>query len=198
MESQLAGIPAGRVYALVSYIPGPLGDFLNCMRADLVPSCRLLSHITFLPPRTLRSPEPALVQALDERLPLIKPFEIGLEEVEVFERTQVVYLSLGGGVDTVKAIHDRLGQDLLAFDEPHEFHPHITLAQEIANREFGDVLEEAKRRWKQWNGPRSFLVNEMVFVRNRDANHWDSIAEHKLTLSTTVEPSQGIHLLRTA
>src|SRR3954449_9213128 len=38
-------------FALVSYIPGRLAEFLDRLRCELSPGCRLRAHVTILPPR---------------------------------------------------------------------------------------------------------------------------------------------------
>ena len=51
-------------YALVSYVPGRLGAYLDRMRRELVSSCCAQSHITILPPRTIFAPESAVLRRL--------------------------------------------------------------------------------------------------------------------------------------
>src|SRR5450756_2278998 len=41
------------VYALVIYIPDPLGRFLDDLRRGLVPECNPHAHVSVLPPRPL-------------------------------------------------------------------------------------------------------------------------------------------------
>src|SRR5215472_12727665 len=41
------------VYALVIYIPDPLGKFLDELRRELVPGCNPHAHVSVLPPRPL-------------------------------------------------------------------------------------------------------------------------------------------------
>ena len=40
-------------FALVSYIPDPLGAFLDDLRLKLAPKCKPHAHITILPPRPI-------------------------------------------------------------------------------------------------------------------------------------------------
>jgi 2'-5' RNA ligase len=150
------------------------------MRADLVPHCRLLSHLTLLPPRGLAAPTETLEATLMERLPLVRPFEVRLSGIQEFARTKVVYLALDGGQETaIRTYHD-LAVGPLACEERFEYHPHVTLAQEFPHEQFEEVKQEAKRRWAEWTGPRSFVVEELVFVRNRDVTTWDPIADYQL------------------
>jgi hypothetical protein len=41
------------MFALVSYVPGRLGEFLDRLREELVTGCKAHSHVTLLPPRPL-------------------------------------------------------------------------------------------------------------------------------------------------
>ena len=40
-------------FALVAYIPDPLGRFLDDLRVELTPDCKPRAHVTILPPRPL-------------------------------------------------------------------------------------------------------------------------------------------------
>ncbi len=52
----LSRVPAEQrlnVFALVIYIPDPLGRFLDDLRTALVPGCNPHAHVSVLPPRPL-------------------------------------------------------------------------------------------------------------------------------------------------
>ena len=52
----LSRVPAEQrlnVFALVIYIPDPLGRFLDDLRTELVPGCNPHAHVSVLPPRPL-------------------------------------------------------------------------------------------------------------------------------------------------
>lgn len=180
------------MYALVSYIPGALGEFLNELRASLVPTCHLLSHLTLLPPRILSAPVEKLEDSLEEKLPKIAPFEVVLGPIEVFEKSNVVYVSLRSGQVEALDAHQRLSRDVLAYREPWEYHPHITLAQEFPLERFEAVLAEARAKWDAWEGPRSFRVEDLVFVKNRNVNCWEALAEYRLEEPVESSPLRTI------
>lgn len=180
MQPLTGGSEAGPLYALVSYIPGPLGEFLNRLRSDLVPHCKLLSHLTLLPPRSLADDPEVLEQAVRERVASIEPFEVRLGNVCVFDSTSVVYIGLESGEDHVRAAYTHLARGPLAAEERFKFHPHITLAQEFPPYQLDAVRREASSRWEEWTGPRSFAVEELVFVRSRNAASWDTISGYRL------------------
>ena len=164
----------GRIalFALVSYIPGTLGAFLDEMRRTLVQGCSAQSHVTVLPPRELSSPDAAASQlALDLRG--LAPFEIELGEVKTFDSTSVVYLSLKRGQEVLEKIHAHLIQaSVLGFDEKFKYHPHITLAQEFPPERLQEIASFARKRWAEYTGPRQFTVDALTFVRNADGNKW--------------------------
>ena len=41
------------IYALVIYVPAPLGRFLDDLRRELVPTYKPRAHVSVLPPRPL-------------------------------------------------------------------------------------------------------------------------------------------------
>jgi len=180
MDESLASSGAASQYALVSYIPDALGAFLNRLRAELVPGCRLLSHLTLLPPRMLSSLLPQLVEQLNERLAGSPSFQVELADVEMFPVTAVVYLAIRDGRDCVEALHRELNSALLSSNEPFQFQPHITLAQQMPPGQAAEALELARRRWREWRGERIFAVEHLTFVRNVDCEAWETISEHPL------------------
>jgi len=193
MEASPSGRPACRdctgLYALVNYIPDPLGAYLNELRAELVPGCTLRSHVTLLPPRVLLAPQDELIRELEERLPYLDSFHVTLGEIEVFESTGVIYLGLRQGQRELLAIHASLSDGMFAYDEPFPFHPHITLAQEIPAERLQKCMNHAHARWQAWSHDRSFPVMNLAFVRNVTPARWEHLSEHVL---------QPARLLRTA
>ena len=167
-------------FALVTYIPEPLGSFLDVLRRELVPGCLPRAHVTLLPPRTIAVPTPVVVEELNAEVADLAPFELQLEGVEIFERTSVIYIKLGVGREELKRIHDRLNKGPLRFDEPFEYEPHITLAQELKPEQVRGVFEEASRQWANLAPARSFPVETMTFVQNTDSNSWLDLAHWTL------------------
>ena len=193
MEASSPGQPAGRDctghYALVNYIPDPMGAYLNELRAELVPGCKLRSHVTLLPPRVLSSPPGALIHELQQRIPSLHSFDVALGDIEIFESTGVIYLGLRGGQHELQEMHRSLGNGVFAYEEPFVFHPHVTLAQEIPAARLQECLNHAHARWRAWSHDRSFPILNLTFVRNVTPTHWDNLSEHLL---------QSARLLRTA
>jgi 2'-5' RNA ligase len=167
------------VFALVIYIPDPLGRFLDDLRRELAPADDPHAHVSVLPPRPLAVDwEEASNQAraLIEGAP---PFSVELTETEIFPVTNVVYLEVGKGAAELRSMHRAMNQGALAFDEPFAYHPHITLAQESPVEAVAEIHETARRRWREYRGPRRFPADHAVFVQNTLNNCWIDLAEYR-------------------
>jgi hypothetical protein len=164
------------VFALVIYIPDPLGRFLDDLRCELVPDYKPHAHVSVLPPRTLAvEPQVAITQIADH-IGGWKPFEVELSEVQVFPQTDVLYLGLGRGAEELHRMHDAIACGGLQFAEPFDYHPHVTLAQEVPHDAVAALCELARRRWREYPGPRSFRATKAVFVQNEVDNIWTDLA----------------------
>src|SRR5689334_3885027 len=79
------------VFALVIYIPDPLGRFLDDLRRELVPHYNPHAHVSVLPPRTLSV---AVATASEQARALVEgfnPFEVELTDIGIFPHTDVIY-----------------------------------------------------------------------------------------------------------
>jgi len=164
------------VYALVIYIPDPLGRFLDDLRRELVPGCNPHAHVSVLPPRPLPASwhaAGAQVQAMTASRP---PFPVKLGDIRVFPVTNVIYIEVDGGREEFALLHDSLNGDALIFEEPFVYHPHVTLAQEIAPEQVQATYELARRRWQEFRGERGFLADRAAFVQNTMGNCWIDLA----------------------
>src|SRR5438874_3289130 len=152
-----AGLPAGQylnVFALVIYIPDPLGGFLDQLRTHLVPGSNPHAHVSVLPPRSITVEWPvaaARVRSLAADWP---PFDIELAGIEIFPVTNVIYIELDAGAAQLHRMHAASNAGVLAFPEPFEYHPHITLAQEIPLEDLAEAKRTARRLWSECQGPR--------------------------------------------
>jgi len=168
------------VYALVIYIPDPLGRFLDDLRRELVPHYNPHAHVSVLPPRQIAtdwSTASAQVRALTEGW---APFDVELTGLQVFPVTDVLYLELGRGASELCRMHSAMNEGPLAFDEPFEYHPHITLAQEVPHAEVGEMYERAVSRWKSYQDSRTFRAERAVFVQNTVDGCWVDLADYAL------------------
>jgi 2'-5' RNA ligase len=171
-------------FALVSYLPDPLGSYLSELRAELVPGCAALSHVTLLPPRPLADPALAWKQAVTA-LSDFHPFEIELGPVEVFPVTNVIYLAVLKGFRNLIEMHDALNRGAMHFAEPYKYHPHVTLAQELEAGQHAPVLARAQAAWEAFPHRRSYVVDPLYFVQNTIApesgqSTWLDLERHSL------------------
>jgi 2'-5' RNA ligase len=170
-------------YALVFYASGPLAQFLDELRVELEPGHPApRSHVTVLPPRPIpdhtaepESGDKAIAQ-LRRQSAEFAPFSVNLGGVDTFAGTNVVYLSIANGFKDLHRMHRRLNQGALQYDEPYQYHPHITLAQGLTPERMAEVLELARKRWDEYKGPREFPCDHWFFVQATADLRWADLA----------------------
>jgi 2'-5' RNA ligase len=168
------------VFALVIYIPGPLGAFLDDLRRELVPHYNPHAHVSVLPPRPLSvewQTASDQVRAISTGWP---PFDVELTALDIFRVTDVIYLEVGAGAAELRRMHEAVNTAALAFQDPFPYHPHVTLAQEVPHERVGEVFDLARRRWEEFRGTRSFRAERAVFVQNTVHNIWLDLADFTL------------------
>lgn len=168
------------VFAVVIYVPDPLGRFLDDLRREVVPNCNPHAHVSVLPPRPLAvSWQTASEQAraLVDGWP---QFDVELTTIQVFPVTQVVYIGVGAGEAELRRMHFAMNQTALAFQEPFAYQPHVTVAQEIPRAGVEAAHETARRRWAEYKGNRTFRAERAVFVQNTIDSRWIDLAEYSL------------------
>jgi 2'-5' RNA ligase len=179
----LARIPAEQqlnVFALVIYIPDPLGRFLDDLRKDLVPGCNPHAHVSVLPPRPLSVEYQVAAGQVRDCASKWTPFDITLGDIRIFPVTNVIYLELAQGTPDLYRMHEAMNSRALEFKEPFAYHPHITLAQEISAADVAAAARRAKELWDGYTAPRSFRAERTAFVQNTLVNCWIDLAEYSL------------------
>jgi 2'-5' RNA ligase len=179
----LSRVPAEErlnVYALVIYIPDPLGRFLDDLRRELVPGCSPHAHVSVLPPRPLGADWQAASEQVQAFTAGQRPFPVELGEIRIFPVTNVIYIEVSSGKEELSSMHDALNGNALVFEEPFVYQPHVTLAQEIPREEAAPVYELAGRRWKEFQGERVFRADRAAFVQNTMGNRWIDLANFAL------------------
>ncbi|MGC8794837.1 MAG: 2'-5' RNA ligase family protein [Bryobacteraceae bacterium] len=167
-------------YAVVTYIPDPLGAFLDDMRRELVPNCIPHAHVTILPARPLSLPAEEAWRLIQRRAEAFPAFEVETGDIEVFENTFVAYVAVKKGWDELVALHDALSQEPLWFVEPYPYHPHITVAQDFDPALLWEIADKARQLWQRYPHPRSFLVDSLTFVQATADNRWLDLAHCEL------------------
>ena len=168
------------VYALVIYIPDPLGGFLDDLRRELVPSYNPHAHVSVLPPRSLAVDWQAASEQARSIIESRPPFDVELTRLDMFPVTEVLYLEVGAGASQLREMNHAMNAGALHFPEPFVYHPHITLAQEVRHEDVPALSEMAKRRWQEYGGSRVFRAERAVFVQNTIDNLWIDLAEYSL------------------
>ena len=159
-------------FAVVGYVPQPLAGFIDRLRRDLEPECPARAHVTLLPPRSLTCSPDAAWQQLRENLKDQHAFRVELQQVKVFQPTEVIYLSIGSGYRELERVHRKLDYGLCRFDEVWGYCPHITLARPSENNDLPAKFELASQRWSEFKHPREFLLEEVTFVQNTWGDQW--------------------------
>jgi 2'-5' RNA ligase len=167
-------------FALVGYINDRLGDFLNRLRQELAPGCLAAAHVTVLPPRPLSVDAAVGESELSARLVDFSPFPVEITGVHIFSVTDVIYLEIGLGRAQLTELHQALNTKEFAFHEPHEYHPHVTLAQGVDLADIPARYEWAKRRWLEESPTHRFTLEKLTFVQNTVDNIWADLAEFDL------------------
>jgi len=165
------------VYALVIYIPDPLGRFLDDLRRELVPHCNAHAHVSVLPPRALTADPASALEQARGRIGAWSPFQVELTDIQTFRVTEVLYLDVGAGAGELRRMHAAMSGGELAFAEPFPYHPHVTLAQEVPHEDVAALGEAARRRWREYGGARSFRAERAMFVQNTGDHAWIDLAE---------------------
>ena len=163
-------------FSLVSYIPGPLGEFLTGLRQELVAGCVAQSHVTVLPPRPLFIEPRAAEEELRERMAAFAPVRIRIPRVRVFEQTAVIFADIGEGRDELLYMHNALNTGIFYFQEPFSYHPHVTLVQGITPEELPKLYAKVLSRWADVPAT-SFVIDTLTFVQNTVENRWVDLAE---------------------
>ena len=166
------------VFALVIYIPHPLGRFLDDLRRELVPLCNPHAHVSVLPPRPLGVGWEVASEQVRALARTWAPFDVELGAINVFPVTGVVYIEVGGGAQELTGMHRATNTGSLAFDEPFAYHPHITVAQEIPEARAEAVHDLATRRWREYAGNRAFRASRAVLVQNTYRDCWTDLADY--------------------
>jgi hypothetical protein len=168
----------------VSYIPDPLGSFLNSLRQTLSAEENPQAHITILPRRPLSLPVETASQQAIEILSRFPAFEVELCNVRRFPETNVMYLDVGKGNARLHAVHDALNAGSLAHNEEFDFDPHLTLSDPVPRADAEKIRATAKAAWDQTALERRFLVDEVVCLWMADAGpkgDWARLWSYRLS-----------------
>jgi 2'-5' RNA ligase len=153
------------LFALVAYLPEPLAGFVNSLRRELAPGCRLRAHITVLPPRELACDPEAALEEIQRVLRQTHSFPVSLREIKTFPVSEVVYAAIGDGLEQLRGLNSQLNLGCAKAPELWSYVPHVTLAQDLEPTAVAAAFDLAVRRWHEYSGPRSFPLEHVTLVR---------------------------------
>jgi len=163
-------------FALVSYIPDPLGAFLDGLRLELVPGCCPHAHVTVLPPRPIQSCADEAAEELRDLSRRFTDFEVEFGDVEMFRQSKVVYIGIKQGELELHRMYRELNQGAVSYCEPFPYHPHLTLVQNVESDLVPGMFDLATQRWAEYEGPRKFALHTLDFVKNLQGSCWKDLA----------------------
>ena len=170
----------GELFALVSYVPEPLGSTLAGLKTPANGEPASPAHITLLPPRPLRT-DPALAyERIREVLAEFPAFELELTEICRFPSTNVLYLAVGKGRDQIHELYRALNHGEFFHKEEFEFLPHLTLAYPTDLAEAERIHMRLDKQWNQMRHLQPFIVDKAVFLSKAADGDWNQRGEHSL------------------
>jgi 2'-5' RNA ligase len=153
------------LFAAVAYVPQPLAGFVDAMRDELSPGCRLRAHVTILPPRAFACGREIAAHEIKKVVSQARSFRVSVGEIKVFPISEVIHLAIGDGLEQLRELHGQLNQAHCKAPELWRYEPHITLAQDLEPSAVRSAYDLAVRRWREYSGPRSFAIDQLTFVR---------------------------------
>jgi 2'-5' RNA ligase len=154
--------PVCNFFALVTYVPAPLGSVLDNLRQSLPGNHVGRAHITILPPRPLRVPCAVASQRARQILRDFAAFDVELNDIRLFSETDVLYLSLQEGNRLVHQMHDALNTGDLSDTEQFEFRPHVTLGGPIPHSAFARFRGDVENVWSSLKWQKRFTLSRIV------------------------------------
>jgi 2'-5' RNA ligase len=171
----------GELFALVSYVPEPLGSTLAGLK--MPPSGKPASpaHITLLPPRPLRIDSGLAYERIRRVLAGFPAFELELTEICRFPTTNVLYLAVGKGHLQIHELYRALNHGEFLHKEEFEFLPHLTLAYPSDLEDAERIRIQLDKEWNQVRHLQPFLIDKAVFLSKAADGNWNPRGEHSLS-----------------
>jgi 2'-5' RNA ligase len=141
----------------------------------------LRAHITLLPPRRLQTAEGAALEFLEEVCRPLAAIHVSLANVETFlPVSPTVYLAVENGARHLRYLHGVINAGPLLGTEPWEYIPHVTLANLPNPGSTRSARELVAARWAAYQQARDFMVEELAFVREEEADRWVDLGRQLL------------------
>jgi 2'-5' RNA ligase len=165
-------------YAVIAYLPGALGRFVDELRKRLNPNyASWLAHVTWLTPRPLSLPPPEIVALLRGHCAHKEPFDVAIGGVSTFwPANGVVYLEFSSGAEQLRELHHSANTGPLSHAEPFPYVPHVTIAQDLDEAATRRAFDEASQEWRRYQGPASFRIESFFLVQQVSKTRWRNLA----------------------
>lgn len=159
-------------FAVVCSIPDPQKSCLDALKEKISVKQEAPVHITILPPRPLRVSVDLVCERVRRLVSACSVFTAELTDIRLFAETGFLYLDVARGKNTVSEMHELLNTGDLAYAEPYEFQPHLTLGGPLPPEQIDAARSRLARQWKAADCPRELLVEELVclWIDPRDEN----------------------------
>ena len=173
-------VPAssGRRIGIAIPVPDPLGELLQRRRAESGDrlAWSVPTHVTLVPPVVVAE---AHLPEVDAHLAGVaagtEPFAIRLHGTGTFRPVSpVVYVRLTAGGAQVAGLEERVRSGVLGSPRRFPFHPHVTLAQDLADEAL-DAAEQALSGFEA-----AFDVDCLVLYRHDGDGVWRPVADYAL------------------
>lgn len=163
-------------YAVVAYLEGDLGEFVEKFRSAISPDqSHLRPHITALSPRTIKISDAEAIRTFQKKE--FEPVAVELGDVCTFRPlSPTIYLDLRGGQRQLWDLHHKLGSPPLQGKPDWPYAPHVTLAKLDDFKDVARVFQHARDRWRDYQGARAFTISELVLVREETKGQWADLA----------------------
>lgn len=171
----------GDLFALVSYIPEPLGPTLDDLKIPLSGERPSPAHITLLPPRPLRTDPVSAFERIRELIAGFPAFESELTEICRFPTTNVLYLAVGRGQERIREIYRALNHGEFFHAEEFEFLPHLTLAYPSDLTAAERIRLKLQKGWNRVRHLQPFVIDRAVFLSRAPDGGWNQHGEHSLS-----------------
>src|SRR5207302_8109205 len=112
------------------------------------------------------------------------------------------YFPSATGAERLCHFRDGLNAGALLATEPWPYVPHVTVANLPNPGQTRSDLQLCAARWKNYSGPRRFLVNQLVVVREEPSGRWLDLARFSLESEAAArlspKKSPDVHVLNRA
>ena len=178
----MSASPTRGSFALVTYIPDPLGRVLQGLQQGCAEESPK-PHITILPPRPLRTLLERVWDQVQRILLGYSPFEAELSDVRCFPETGILYLDISRGSELLHDLHAALSSGELDDEERFDYRPHLTLTGPLPPNQIKQAQTQAQTAWSSSSCSRRFLIEEVVSLwlpNDATDRHWHRVGSHNL------------------